>query len=385
MFKNFIKFIKYNNATVLILIIVLIAGTGVFAQTETGQDFIGQKQTKIKGIDNTLLLEADLDNFKMDFEIKEIKKDEKYYYIKYIYYDLIKNNNVWKYQWNEKIKKISLKLKKDLGKYLAEEFTEEYQARIKELKQRQEKAKKVGKQKITEITEYNGLIGETLKITGKIFTKYKPVKIRQIPSPEIPTTTLIQRKTINNNINNNISDNLTDVYNNYINKNDPDSDDIFGISDNCPNDYNPEQKDTDSDGIGDVCDLTPEGESIDITTATSCSIDSLDLCDEDSCSNLKLYWDDGFCTTTATTTDLTTSTDSSCNIDNLDLCDNEANCVSTGGFWHDEICNIEKEVVIMTCDIDSLDLCDKSSCFKLKLYWDDGICTTTATTTNNFE
>ena len=168
-------------------------------------------------------------------------------------------------------------------------------------------------------------------------------------------------------------------------KNDPDFDKKLGTLDNCPNDYNPEQKDTDSDGIGDVCDLTPEGESIDITTATSCSIDSLDLCDEDSCSNLKLYWDDGFCTTTATTTDLTTSIDSSCNIDNLDLCDDEANCVSTGGFWHDEICNIEKEVVIMTCDIDNLDLCDKSSCFKLKLYWDDGICTTTATTTNNFE
>jgi len=38
---------------------------------------------------------------------------------------------------------------------------------------------------------------------------------------------------------------------------DSDKDDIVDSQDNCPNNYNPNQKDSDNDGIGDECDSTP--------------------------------------------------------------------------------------------------------------------------------
>jgi len=40
---------------------------------------------------------------------------------------------------------------------------------------------------------------------------------------------------------------------------DNDDDGIPNVSDNCPNDFNPDQTDTDGEGAGDACDSTPNG------------------------------------------------------------------------------------------------------------------------------
>ncbi|MFA4941634.1 MAG: hypothetical protein WC582_03515, partial [Patescibacteria group bacterium] len=49
-------------------------------------------------------------------------------------------------------------------------------------------------------------------------------------------------------------DNLTQVYQNYVEENDPDSDNIFGASDNCPMIANSDQEDSNNNGVGDACD-----------------------------------------------------------------------------------------------------------------------------------
>ncbi len=216
-----IHFIKYNNITVLVLFVVLLLGTGAFAQTEVGQKVIGQRQTKVEGVDNTLLLEADLDNFDMDFKIEKIEKDDKYYYITYTYLDLVRKNNAWQYEIKEKVKKVSLKrLKKDLGAFLAEELKEEYDARIKDLKLAQEKARKEGPKKRVEVTEYNGLIGKTLSLADKIFPGYEAAKKREIPSPVERTYRTDNRIETYGTWNDGSNvDNLTRVWEKYVKEN----------------------------------------------------------------------------------------------------------------------------------------------------------------------
>jgi len=262
MFKRFIHFIKYNNATILVIAVVFILGASAFA-SEPGQAVIGQKQTDIVGVDNSLLLEVDLDNFDMEFKIEKIEEDEEMYYITYVFMDLTEINNAWQYQLKGNLRRVSKKLKQDLDAYLVEEFKEEYQARLKELKQAQSKAESDGQQTRTEVVAYSGLVGKTLNIAGKVFSGYEPVKKNVLKTPIDLSTLREERVGQNNNVVSPV-DNLENIYNDYININDPDLDNIFGVADNCPNIYNIDQLDSDGDGIGDICDAdnkpTPAGD-----------------------------------------------------------------------------------------------------------------------------
>ena len=258
--KKILHFLQYNNLTVLIMVAFFVLSAGVFAQTEIGQEFVGQKETRLEGVDNTLLLMVDIENMDMDFKIEKIESDNEYYYVVYTFLNLIKKDNAWQFQISERNKKISKNIKQDLGAYLGEEFDEEYQDKIKELKKEQQLALQSGENKRTEVTEYSGIIGKTLVLVGKTFSGYEPIKKREIPSPTIPPTILLESNKIikEDNINASV-DNLSDIYNDYIAKTDPDGDNIFGDLDNCPIDYNSDQLDLNNNGVGDVCEKQEVG------------------------------------------------------------------------------------------------------------------------------
>jgi len=214
MIEKIFHFIKYNNAMIIILAVILILGGGAFA---AGPENIGQKQTSVEGIDNTLLLSVDLDTFNMDFKIENIEQDEKYYYVTYSYLDIVVLDNAWQYQLSQKTQKVSKKNKQDIGEYMAKFLAKYQEARVRELKQEKSFAETQGEQKRVEVTEYSGLIGRTLDLAATIFPGYEPVVKKELPTPEnfnLPAQAGLPEN--NSSLPASDSDDLTQVYNDYV-------------------------------------------------------------------------------------------------------------------------------------------------------------------------
>ena len=212
MLNKILHFIKYNNATVIILALVLILGGGALA---AGTETIGQKKTSVQGVDNTALLAVDLDSFNMDFKIENLEQDEKYYYLTYNFLDLTLADGVWQYQLSQRTQKVSRKIKEDLGVYLAKFLAKHYEARTRELKREKSRAQSRGEQKRMAVTAYTGLIGRTLDLAAKVFPGYEPVVKRELPAPENFNLPVLPENRTDTPPTSG-ADNLTRIYNEYV-------------------------------------------------------------------------------------------------------------------------------------------------------------------------
>ncbi len=216
MLKKIIHFIKYNNATVAILAAIFILGAGAFA---AGPEAIGQQQTTVQGLDNSLLLAADLAEFSMDFKIENIEQDENYYYATYSYLDIAVADSAWQYQLGRKTQKISKKIKEDLGVYLAKFLAKHHEARLRELKGEQARAQSRGAEARVAVTEYSGLIGRSLDLAAKIFPGYQAVKKVELPAPDFSALSPLingDEGGLNPSAPASSPDNLTKIYNDYL-------------------------------------------------------------------------------------------------------------------------------------------------------------------------
>jgi len=175
--QKIIDFIKYHNAFTIGLILIFVFSGAIFASEDVKKAVIGEEIITQTGIENTQLLEADLDNFDLAMTIEAVSEDESNYYIDYSFNTLGIKENVWQ----PLIRKVTMTVSKlaiqgkDLGLYLTEELGEAADYQIKFLQEVQKAEREKGETKIVETAEYTGLIGLVLNTKEKVLPGYEPV------------------------------------------------------------------------------------------------------------------------------------------------------------------------------------------------------------------
>lgn len=211
--RGFLHFAQYNNAFLVVLLIGIVSFSGLaFASEDVRSETIGSRHTREQGVDNTFLIEADLENFSMDFQITGILEDDTQYLVSYSYVDIDTVNGAWQYVEKNATRRITKPFRQDLGVYLARQLAQEESARLKELRTAQKEARNEGATQLVQVTRYSGLIGTVLDATNRVFPGYEPVKTHVVPTP--PVNRRLQQRSQEG-----TADNMTNVYNEWVQQN----------------------------------------------------------------------------------------------------------------------------------------------------------------------
>ncbi|MEA2097705.1 MAG: putative metal-binding motif-containing protein [Patescibacteria group bacterium] len=193
MFKKITNFIKYHNSFIIIIAFVFVASFSALAASDDLRDeILGEEIVTKSGIDNSRILNVDLENFDLEMEIFKIEEDDENYYLDYKYETYGIQENIWEIVPKQKKMKVSKKFLegKDLGLYAIQELSEVIDSEIAYLKKVQEKENEKGESKITQETKYEGLRGLVIN------TKTKELSVSYIPvvkpsQPEISNTPIV--------------------------------------------------------------------------------------------------------------------------------------------------------------------------------------------------
>ena len=364
------NFIKYHNAFVIIIMFVFVVSFSALAANEDLRDkVLGEKIVIKSGIDNSVILAADLENFDLEMKILDVREDENNYYLAYQFKTLGIQENVWQITLRQKELEISKKVLavQDLGLYVTEELGEVIDYELAYLKEVQENENKKGDDRIVRETKYEGLLGLIISTKTKELPPEYELVVKLSVAEEILPAPFDEGGDDDSTQENgaNEEENGANEEEDGANGDDDWNSDEIDI----PDDSSYYQKlkelceENDLFWYDDICNDEPE-------TVLVCDPDNLILCDtEDLCDGINLYWYNNVCNDKEEVVVF----DPVCDSDNLNLCD-QSNCETEGGFWYDDICNVEPETVLV-CDPDNLILCDtKDLCDGINLYWHNGTC-----------
>jgi len=214
--KKILDFLQYNNASIIILMMAFVVGSATFA-SETGQEIIGERSVEIRGEDNSVLIETDLESVDFEFQIENITEDEKFVYVTYTYRPLERDNGVWKFITTEKVMRVSQKAMNkrnfDLERYVVREFKQMNESLVSQLEIAQDAAKQIGKQERVEVVEYSGLRGAVLDLVSQEGARREKVLVSRSVLHESKHQV---KDEMEGNVVSSGADNLTEIYNEWV-------------------------------------------------------------------------------------------------------------------------------------------------------------------------
>ncbi|MDP3726243.1 MAG: DUF5011 domain-containing protein [bacterium] len=181
-FKKLTTFIKYHNALPLGFIILFLGFGGAMAANDelrgTVAGAVISKEVSVESVDNSFIVNANLQQFVPSAQIVSVTEDNENYYIAYALETIDLADSAWKIVLRSKEFSVSKALlgAEDLGVYVAEEIGEVVDRQISYLKEVQNKERKVGETQKIVSTTYSGLIGKYLDSKREVIEGYTPIE-----------------------------------------------------------------------------------------------------------------------------------------------------------------------------------------------------------------
>lgn len=163
--KNSIAdFIKYNNAIPIALGILFFSTSATFAANPAVRDSFYASQTVVQSVDNSYLLEADIEDYPFSFRIGGVTEDDDYLYVAYDFDTIDVVDSVWRDVTKQSVLRLSKALlgEGNLRSYAESELAQVLSQERFRLTETQAYERKLGVSSKVVATEYKGLVGKLI-------------------------------------------------------------------------------------------------------------------------------------------------------------------------------------------------------------------------------
>lgn len=96
MLEKIIHFIKYHNALPIAFSVILLGSGAALAASPQVQEIVISEETIVRSVDNSYIVNVNLDVHNPQLHITSIEEDDSFYYVSYTYDTISIDNYVWK-------------------------------------------------------------------------------------------------------------------------------------------------------------------------------------------------------------------------------------------------------------------------------------------------